>query len=159
MANVAKAIYGEGTPQAEFWHQRWRNKLQLETDALPKLIRAITRAKAGVREGTKRHDVLRRAVKFLRDNRERMRYPEFIERGLPIGSGPVEAACKTIVEARLKRSGMRWSTDGGQNVLNLQCHLKSHRWDQAWSAYLNRAAQSAMPTYDGMYTHSLFHPN
>ena len=60
--------------------------------------------------------------------------------GLPIGSGPVESACKNIVNARLTRSGMRWSMEGGQNVLNLRVHLKSDRWDPAWSAYLNRAA-------------------
>lgn len=140
VANVAKAIYGEGTPQADCWHRRWRDKLQLELDAVSHLIRAIMRAMHGLRDGTKRHEVLRRAIKFLGENRERMRYSEFIERGLPIGSGPVEAACKTIVETRLKRSGMRWSIDGGQNVLNLRCHLKSNRWDHAWSAYINRAA-------------------
>ncbi len=140
VANVAKAIYGEGTSRAECWHRRWQNKLQLEADAVSNLIRAIKRAMHGIREGTKRHDVLRCAISFLRENRERMRYPKFVERGLPIGSGPVEAACKTIVEARLKRSGMRWSIDGGQKVLNLRCHLKSNRWDHAWTAYLSRAA-------------------
>ena len=140
IANVAAAIYGEGTSRAASWHQRWRNKLQLDRDAAQKLIRAVTRARDRVRRGTKRHDVLRRAIKFLRQNRERMNYAEFIGRGLPIGSGPVEAGCKTIVTARLKRSGMRWSMAGGQDVLNLRCHLKSHRWDHAWNTYLHRAA-------------------
>jgi hypothetical protein len=64
-------------------------------------------------------------VNFLGRNRDRMRYAEFIALGLPIGSGPVEYACENIVNARLKRSGMRWSKDGGQNVLNLRVHLKS----------------------------------
>lgn len=140
VANVAKAIYGDGTRQAESWHRRWRDKLQLDDDAVPKLIRAITRAIQTVRAGTERHDVLRRAVKFLRENRDRMLYAKFIADGLPIGSGPVEAACKTVVGNRLKRSGMRWSIDGGQHILNLRCPLKSDRWDHAWDAYLNRAA-------------------
>lgn len=140
LANVAAAIYGQGTARAETWHRRWCDKLQLEDEAVSHLIRAITRAMHGLREGTERYDVLRRAVDFLRENRERMRYAEFLRRGLPIGSGPVEAGCKTIATARLKRSGMRWSHEGGQNVLNLRCHLKSNRWDQAWHSYLSRAA-------------------
>ena len=140
ISNVANAIYGEGTKRAEAWHRRWCDQLQLEEDAVSKLVRAITRAMHGFSTKTHPHHVLRRAVQFLRENRQRMRYAEFLRRGLPIGSGPVEAGCKTIVAARLKRSGMRWSLEGGQNVLNLRCHLKSNRWDQAWSAYQNRAA-------------------
>ena len=140
VSGVANAIYGEGTSRAESWHQRWRDKLQLDDDAVPKLIRAIKRAMGTIRKKTKRHDVLRRAVNFLGRNRDRMRYAEFIALGLPIGSGPVESACKNIVNARLKRSGMRWSMAGGQNVLNLRVHLKSDRWEPAWSAYLSRAA-------------------
>jgi hypothetical protein len=46
---------------------------------------------------------------------------------------PVEAAAKDIVQARLKRSGMRWSMPGGQNILELRAHLKSGRWDVMWS--------------------------
>lgn len=140
VATVAKAIYGDGTPEAERWHRRWRDKLQLDEGAVGKLIRAITRASASVRRGTERYEVLRRAIKFLRENRERMRYATFIADGLPIGSGPVEAACKTVVENRLKRSGMRWSIAGGQHILNLRCPIKSGRWEQAWAAYLDRAA-------------------
>lgn len=68
-----------------------------------------------------------------------MRYAEFIARGLPIGSGPVESAAKTIVQARLKRSGMRWSRDGGQHVLDLRTLLKSERWAPMWST-LKKAA-------------------
>jgi len=140
VSGVANAIYGEGTSAAECWHRRWRDKLQLDDHAVSKLIRAIKRAMKTIRKGTKRHDVLRRAVSFLGRNRERMRYAEFIALGLPIGSGPVESACKNIVNARLKRSGMRWSMEGGQNVLNLRVHLKSDRWNATWSTYLNRAA-------------------
>ena len=140
VSGVANAIYGEGTSRAELWHKPWRDKLQLDDDAVPNLIRTIKRTMATTRKGTKRHEVLRRAVNFLGRNRERMRYAEFIALGLPIGSGPVEAACKNIVNARLKRSGMRWSMKGGQNVLNLRVHLKSDRWDAAWATYLNRAA-------------------
>ena len=64
-----------------------------------------------------------------------MNYHEFVEEGLPIGSGPVEAACKCIVKARLCQSGMRWSKEGGENVLCLRTLNKSRQWDTAWSHY------------------------
>ena len=61
-----------------------------------------------------------------------MRYLEFTERGWPIGSGMVEAACKTLVTQRLKRSGMRWNIEGGQAVLTFRSAAQSQRFDRAW---------------------------
>ncbi len=53
-------------------------------------------------------------------------------RGLPIGSGHVEAANKTHVAARMKRSGMRWSMAGGQAILGIRSLIKSGRFDKSW---------------------------
>jgi len=63
-----------------------------------------------------------------------MRYPQYRARGLMIGSGPVEAACKLVVGQRLKRAGMRWSTAGADAVLAVRCAVLNHqqeRLDQA----------------------------
>ena len=78
---------------------------------------------------------------FLR-NKDKMNYAELREQGLPIGSGPVEAACKTLVKTRLGRSGMRWSRIGGQRILDFRTYVKSNRWDAAWKEIekLQRAA-------------------
>jgi hypothetical protein len=88
--------------------------------------------------------VVRRVRRHFGAHKTKMQYAAFRARGLPIGSGPVEAACKTVVENRLKRSGMRWSQQGGQNVLNLRTAVKSNRWDTLWGVYqgasLRRAA-------------------
>jgi len=82
-------------------------------------------------------------IRFFSRNRHRMTYAAFRARGLPIGSGPVEAACKTLVNARLKRSGMRWTREGGQHVLNLRRHEKADRWDTFWNYYLSTRAKLA----------------
>ena len=58
--------------------------------------------------------------------------------GLIISSGPVEAAAKTIVGHRLKRSGMRWTRQGGQQILNLRVLVQSKRWDAFWNWYLHQ---------------------
>jgi hypothetical protein len=90
-------------------------------------------------EQGKARRVVDNAIKYFRGHRDRMRYTEFIARGLPIGSGPVESAAKNIVQARLKRSGMRWSREGGQHVLDLRTYLKSERWAPMWNTLLEAA--------------------
>ncbi len=52
---------------------------------------------------------------------------------MPIGSGVVEATCKTLVTQRLKRSGMRWSMHGGQAILTLRARLQSDHFDSGWA--------------------------
>jgi Uncharacterised protein family (UPF0236) len=131
---ATKAITGGNDIAAKRLSERWREKLQLEHDGVDKIIRAIGRYIAKTKPGSEPHAALTRARKHFMNNRERMRYADFINRGLPIGSGPIEAACKTIVQHRLKRSGMTWSTTGGQHVLNLRALVKSGRWAPAWRA-------------------------
>ena len=60
--------------------------------------------------------------------RKYMDYGGNRRRGLPIGSGVTEAACKTMFGYRFKQSGMRWHTDQGQHVLDLRTILKSNVW-------------------------------
>ena len=61
-----------------------------------------------------------------------MRYHDLCARFLPIGSGVVEAACKTLVSQRLKRSGMRWRVPGGQAILTFRALCQSERFERAW---------------------------
>ncbi len=62
-----------------------------------------------------------------------MRYFELQKQGLMIGSGIVEAACKTLVTQRLKQSGMRWSVGGAQAILTPRGWDQSDRFDEAWA--------------------------
>ena len=62
---------------------------------------------------------------YLRTNRTRLRYDRFRQRGLLCGSGPVEAAHRTLLQVRLKRSGQRWSNDGLDRLVRLRSALKS----------------------------------
>jgi len=67
-----------------------------------------------------------------------MNYFELKQNKLPIGSGVVEAACKNLIGARMKKSGMRWTIDGGQTVLTLRSLILSNRWEHFWTFFLNR---------------------
>ena len=70
-------------------------------------------------------EALRLTRHYLRANAERMRYPAFRARDLPIGSGPVESAGKHLVQLRLKRPGARWSEPGAQALLALSARAAS----------------------------------
>lgn len=62
----------------------------------------------------------------------RMNYPDYLRQHLPIASGVVEAACKTLVTQRLKCSGTAWTVAGGQAILTFRSLIQSARWPRAW---------------------------
>jgi len=71
------------------------------------------------------------AITYLENHGERMRYAKACQRGLPIGSGGVEAARKSLVTLRMKRLGSRWKEPSGQHVLDLRSLVLSDRWQPA----------------------------
>jgi len=76
---------------------------------------------------------------YFEHNAERMRYPAFRAQGLFVGSGVVEAACKTVIGARLKGSGMFWTVRGANAILALRCCRLSGRFEDYWAEH-SRAA-------------------
>ncbi len=70
---------------------------------------------------------------YFRNQQPRMQYAAYLAQAWPIASGVVEAACKTLVTQRLKRSGMAWGQDGGQAILTFRSLIQSNRWDPAWT--------------------------
>lgn len=71
------------------------------------------------------------ALGYFTTHQARMNYPAYRARGLQIGSGPIESACKQLVSARLKLAGMIWDRDGAEAVAVVRAWLKSDRWDEA----------------------------
>jgi hypothetical protein len=71
-------------------------------------------------------------IAYLQRNKERIRYAEYRADGLFIGSGVVEAGCKTVISKRLKQSGMEWSLRGANAIIALRCIMKSGRFENYW---------------------------
>ena len=69
---------------------------------------------------------------YFEHNVERMKYGTYRKAGYFIGSGVVEAGCKTVIGSRCKQSGMFWSEDGASNIQALRCIKNSHRWERFW---------------------------
>ena len=80
-------------------------------------------------------DVLRRERAYFADNAARMDYPHFVATQLPIGSGAVENLCKTLIEARVKGAGMRWTRAGLQAVVTLRAVRASGDWAAFWAIH------------------------
>jgi Uncharacterised protein family (UPF0236) len=123
--DLAQLQYGEGSPQGQRWARDQGRRL-LASGPRP-LLCALRRMKATSPEAAER---LRTTRNYFRHNAHRMRYPEFRARGLMIGSGVAEAACKVAVEQRLKGAGMRWKHDGADHILALRCLVLNRQTDQ-----------------------------
>jgi hypothetical protein len=80
-------------------------------------------------------DVLRRERAYFADNAARLDYPRFVAQQLPIGSGAVESLCKTLIEARTKGAGMRWTRAGVQAVATLRAVRASGNWAAFWARH------------------------
>ena len=121
--------YGENSAPSTAQFKKLRHILRHDVRGVAKIIRSLDHL---VHQHPRR-EKLRTELKFFRKNRRRMAYATMAAQNLPIGSGVVEAACKTLVTARLKRSGMRWREEGGQAILTFRALAQSGRWDRGWS--------------------------
>ena len=122
--DLAKVCYGEETKAGERWAKEHDRRLK-EKGPCP-LVRALRRRKAKTPQEA---EEIQATLRYFTTHIERMRYPEFRQRGLMIGSGPVEAACKVVVGYRLKQAGMRWSQSGAHHVLALRCLVLNRQSD------------------------------
>jgi hypothetical protein len=69
-----------------------------------------------------------KTIKYFTDHCERMMYKTFIDKGLLIGSGPIEAAHRNVLQQRMKLSGQKWTIKGANAMANLRCYRKSGAW-------------------------------
>lgn len=125
LGEVANALFAEDDAAAKTWFSKQKQAL---------LTQGVRPVLQSIRQAMPRHqplpEAVRIAVGYFSRNRHRMHYPHYRAQGLPIGSGAVESACKTVVQARMKQAGMRWSREGAQAMLSLRCLLLSGRWHE-----------------------------
>jgi hypothetical protein len=118
--------------ESKVWYKKYKSMLKNDPNGAAKTIRAVRYRRSIV----KKNPEIEKEIKYLQQNQRRMSYFEYKQKNLPIGSGVVEAACKNLIGARLKKSGMSWSKEGGQNVLNLRALILSNRWERFWNYFL-----------------------
>lgn len=137
LSKAAEAMYGEKTDFSKSYYDKWRTRLLTDPGAPNSIMRSLLSFQNRNTLTGKRKKELKTEITFFRKNKKLMKDYDFNKRGLPIGSGPIEAAAKTIVRQRMCRSGMSWSCEKGQYVLTVRAYVKSGLWDKVWEQYIN----------------------
>lgn len=125
LSAAGKVLYGD-SEQGKKWIQRRYD--ELDEGRLKSLLQALDRQAAG------------ECAEYIRNNRRRMRYPEFHTQGLCTSTGVVEAGCKVVIGTRLKRTGMHWTVRGANAIIALRCCKLSGRYEDFWERRSQRAA-------------------
>jgi hypothetical protein len=129
LADLGKLIYATASEKAREWTAARKTELDAgDVEAVVTAMKSLRPRQYTVREE------IRKAIDYFEINKDRMRYAEFRRQGLFIGSGVVEAGCKTVIGLRLKQSGMRWTVDGANAIIALRCCQLNARWEEFWES-------------------------
>jgi len=128
--DLSRRLYPNDSTHQKAWmkvHQkRWLDQGKIEK--LVAALRSISSPHADVT------DKLRTEADYFQRNAARMRYPNFRRQHLFVGSGVIEAACKTVIGSRLKKSGMFWTLRGANSIIALRCCHLNGRFEDYWEA-------------------------
>jgi len=129
---VGKAVYGDSAEGKAWMHARYEDLDQGRLSAVVKSLRVhIKQPEAG------------ECIRYLWNNRKRMRYAKFQGQGYCTSTGIVESGCKLVVGTRLKRSGMHWTVKGANAIIALRCSKLSGRFEDFWERRSERQAVAA----------------
>jgi hypothetical protein len=143
IGKMADALFGPETPAAKQWFAKMRRWLREREHGAAQVLRSAMQLLDRRKMTKPQKAEFWKAYRYLRRHRRWMDYRGHRQRGLPIGSGVTEAACKTVFTQRFKRSGMRWLPDTGQVIVDLRVLHLSGIWEEACGADL---ASRELPT-------------
>jgi Uncharacterised protein family (UPF0236) len=141
------AAYPKNANKSRAKFEKYKLILRDDLDGVKKTLRALRH----LRSQHKGNKTITAGVTYFTNNQHRMLYAEAKSKNYPIGSGVVEASCKTLVGQRLKRAGMSWQHQGGQGVLTFRSLAKSGRFDKAWALIEKCYAKKVIEHKNVMY--------
>lgn len=126
---LAAKLYPNDSPRQRRWMMAKQDKLDDgKIESLVASLRSLATSHPGLAKQ------IRTEADYFQTNAERMRYPKFRRQKLFVGSGVIEAGCKTVIGARLKQSGMFWTVRGANAIIALRCCRLSGRFEDYWEA-------------------------
>jgi hypothetical protein len=129
LSSLCRTLFGSNEKKRGRHHRRWWALLdagRVET--------IVSQAHRYLPEDPDLKKAAEIEIRYLDKNKKRMCYNEFRAQGLFVGSGVVEAGCKTVIGQRLKQSGMEWSLRGANAIIALRCVMKSNRLEDYWES-------------------------
>lgn len=127
---VARRLYPRDAEKQKAWMQVHQKRL-LDQGKIERLVRALRSIQTHAPQVAEK---IRTEADYFEKNAERMRYPQFRRQHLFVGSGVIEAGCKTVIGSRLKRSGMFWTVRGANAILALRCCQLNGRFENYWES-------------------------
>lgn len=134
---LARRLYPNDEGKQKGWMKLHQTRL-LDRGKIERLVGAL---RAIPSENAEVLEKIHTAADYFERNAERMRYPQFRRQHLFVGSGVIEAGCKTAIASRLKRSGMFWTVRGANAIVALRCSCLNGRFEDYWEA--RRVASAA----------------
>ena len=128
LKDVMDLVHGKDSSESSIEFVKYRHILRHDKRGIEKVNQCL---RHHVKNNPKKK-LLKTELNYFTNNKNRCRYADLAEQNLPIGSGIIEATCKTLVTQRLKRSGMAWQTAGGQSILTFRALLHSHLFHEGW---------------------------
>jgi len=128
--DVARRLYPNQEPEQKRW-QAIHQETLLDEGKIEDLVAALRAIESSNPELLEK---IRTEADYFEKNTERMRYPKFRAQHLFVGSGVIEAGCKTIIGSRCKQSGMFWTVRGANSILALRCCQFNGRFEDYWAA-------------------------
>lgn len=135
---VAHLLFPEDAARAKRWVEG--KQAALLTDRVGEVLGVLKRLRP---RQPAVQEAVTRLIGYMATNRKRIRYQELWHSGLAVGLGSVEGACKHVVQARFKRAGMRWKTQGFLHVLELRLARLNGTLQAFWASQ-GLAAQATM---------------
>lgn len=134
LVDLCRLLFGRDLKRLNRYKDRWYEALD---DGNVELI--LEEAASRLPQDETDAKEARTAIGYFETNKERMRYNEYYAQGLFVGSGVIEAACRTVIGQRLKQSGMEWTVRGANAITALRCVNQSNRFEDYWE---DRALQN-----------------
>lgn len=126
LCGFAEIYFGEDKKAKNLWIDE-QEKLLLHEDTSLVIKRISGLPKTGKRDAERKRKEL---LQYYQSNLKRMNYKTYKQMGLLIGSGPIEAAHRHVIQQRMKLSGQRWTIKGAQQIANLRTLNKSNQWEK-----------------------------
>jgi hypothetical protein len=127
VSDLSKALFSPN--EKEVVQHRIRYWTYLDQGKIEKIVNQARKRLPLIPEAKQKAE---QQIAYLEKNKQRMRYADFRTQGFFVGSGVVEAGCKTIIAQRLKQSGMQWSVRGANAIISLRCMITSGRLEDYW---------------------------
>jgi hypothetical protein len=142
ITKIAEVLFGQQTQQAASWAAKMRRWLKDKKGGILRVLHSAAAHAWRLEFSVAEKQAYEEAFGYLQNRKGLMDYWSCRRRGLAIGSGITEAACKTLFTQRFKQSGMKWSLEGGQVVVDLRVIWISKLWHRVFAAYVDPSSQA-----------------